>query len=191
FSLSLSLSLSCETRPFFFIFGLLRPHLHASTTATTRRHLGRHRSVGTTTLPTFHSTQPPPRSAAVTPESATKGSGLDRFLSNFRPSFSLISPPNWTSKVLRPRIRSRRDPLRVRQCGLLVEFLGKCSIYRGDSAKIFGRKSRFLVSGPGIGEMSVTRQDSLRFSRIPGQVLSPTARVLTVEAYISLCSCFD
>ncbi|BBN68732.1 ZWICHEL kinesin-like calmodulin-binding protein, partial [Prunus dulcis] len=86
------------------------------------------------------------------------------FYQTFDPSFSLISPPNWTSKVLRPRIRSRRDPLRV-------EFLGKCSIYRGDSAKIFGRKSRFLVSGPGIGEMSVTRRDSLRFSGISGRVL--------------------
>ncbi|BBN67820.1 Putative disease resistance TIR-NBS-LRR class protein [Prunus dulcis] len=42
----------------------------------------------------------------------------------------------------------------------------------GETAKIFGRKSRFLVSGPGIGEMSVTRRDSLRFSGIPGRVLS-------------------
>ncbi|BBN70339.1 cold shock domain protein 1 [Prunus dulcis] len=40
----------------------------------------------------------------------------------------------------------------------------------GDSAKIFGRKSRFLVSGPGIGEMLVTRRDSLRFLGIPGRI---------------------
>ncbi|BBN69071.1 hypothetical protein Prudu_730S000200 [Prunus dulcis] len=32
----------------------------------------------------------------------------------------------------------------------------------GRLCKIFGRKSRFLISGPGIGEMSVTRRDSLR-----------------------------
>ncbi|BBH02665.1 ZWICHEL kinesin-like calmodulin-binding protein, partial [Prunus dulcis] len=47
---------------------------------------------------------------------------LTDFYPTFGLSFSPISPPNLTSKVLRPRIRSRRDPLRV-------EFLGKCSIY--------------------------------------------------------------
>ncbi|BBG94164.1 ZWICHEL kinesin-like calmodulin-binding protein [Prunus dulcis] len=45
----------------------------------------------------------------------------------------------------------------------------------GDSAKIFGRKSRSLVSGLDIGgggRKSVTRRDSLRFLRISGRVLS-------------------
>ncbi|BBG94861.1 ZWICHEL kinesin-like calmodulin-binding protein, partial [Prunus dulcis] len=93
------------------------------------------------------------------------------FCKTFGLSFSLFSPPNWTSKVLRPRIRSRRDPLRVRQCGttcglcglfsnLMHGFMDErfmlnvCSVIalaRGDSAKIFGRKSRFLVSGPASG----------------------------------------
>ncbi|BBH10151.1 hypothetical protein Prudu_022850, partial [Prunus dulcis] len=39
-------------------------------------------------------------------------------------------------QVLRPHIRSRRDPLRVKHVGLLIEFCWVCSIHRGDSAKI-------------------------------------------------------
>ncbi|KAI5316866.1 hypothetical protein L3X38_036573 [Prunus dulcis] len=39
------------------------------------------------------------------------------FQQTFGLSLSLISPPNLTSKVLRPRVRSRRDPLRVKQRG--------------------------------------------------------------------------
>ncbi|ONI21692.1 hypothetical protein PRUPE_2G081500 [Prunus persica] len=42
---------------------------------------------------------------------------LTDFYPTFGLSFSLISPSNLTSKVLRPRIRSRRDPLRVKQRG--------------------------------------------------------------------------
>ena len=49
-----------------------------------------------------------------------------------------------------------------------VEFCWVCSIYRGDSAKNFGRKSWFLVSGPGIGVMSEQRRDSPRFLRNSG-----------------------
>ncbi|XP_034203571.1 uncharacterized protein LOC117618050 [Prunus dulcis] len=96
--------------------GLIR--LLVVATATTRRHLGRHRfrwNHHTFYFP-FHPTttsirrrgrRKQPRNVAV----------LTDFHPTFGLSFSLISPPNWTSKVLRPRIRSRRDPLRVRQCG--------------------------------------------------------------------------
>ncbi|BBH05078.1 ZWICHEL kinesin-like calmodulin-binding protein, partial [Prunus dulcis] len=140
-------------------------------------------SVGTTTLPTFHSTPPPPRSAAV-------HAGISHERQRFGQIFTKLSTLRSLSflhqigHVLRPPIRSRRTLSGSGSVGLLVEFLGKCSIYRGDSAKIFGRKSRFLVSGPGIREMSVTRRDSLRFSRILGRVLSLV--VLKLLQYISI-----
>ncbi|CAL8991068.1 unnamed protein product, partial [Prunus brigantina] len=51
----------------------------------------------------------------ISPESVEKPRFFDRTL---HLSFSLsIFPPIWTIKVLRPRIRSRRDPLRVKQRG--------------------------------------------------------------------------
>ncbi|KAI5327311.1 hypothetical protein L3X38_026707 [Prunus dulcis] len=99
-------------------FGLLRPHLHASTTATTRRHLGRHRFRWNHHTPyfPFHPTTASIRRRARRNHPQKVAVWTD-FCQTFGLSFSLISPPNWTSKVLRPRIRSRRDPLRVRQCG--------------------------------------------------------------------------
>ncbi|BBN70468.1 ZWICHEL kinesin-like calmodulin-binding protein, partial [Prunus dulcis] len=135
-------------------------------------------------IPPYHHLDPPPWS----PKQPRNVAVWTDFYQTFSLSFSLIFPPNWTSKVLRPRIRSRRDPLRIRQCGTTYEwtlfstykhgyFLAGCAngnafeslicsvialarvefvggnvlFYKGDSAKIFGRKSRFLVSGPGIG----------------------------------------
>ncbi|BBG93795.1 Leucine-rich repeat protein kinase family protein, partial [Prunus dulcis] len=90
--------------------------------------------------------------------------------------------------VLRPRIRIRRDPLRtldwvVRErrtdhrrtsfegidCTCWLRICSVIALARGRLCQNFGRKSRFLVSGPGIREMSVTRRDSLRFLRISGQ----------------------
>ncbi|BBH09874.1 ZWICHEL kinesin-like calmodulin-binding protein, partial [Prunus dulcis] len=61
---------------------------------------------------------------------------LTDFYSTFGLSFSLISPPNWTSKI--------------------------CSV--------------IAVARARHREMSVTRRDSLRFSGIPGRVLSTNPR---------------
>ncbi|BBN70338.1 ZWICHEL kinesin-like calmodulin-binding protein, partial [Prunus dulcis] len=115
--LSLSLSFSCEQEntppPPIFIFGLRRQRLPTVAATTTRRHLGRHRfrwNHHTSYFP-FHPTatsirrrgrRKQPRNIAV----------LTDFYPTFALSFSLISPPNLTSKVFRPRIHSRRDPLR-------------------------------------------------------------------------------
>ncbi|BBN68851.1 cold shock domain protein 1, partial [Prunus dulcis] len=93
----------------------------------------------------------------------------DRVLTSLEPSYALLSP------LLGLIFEAGGLCCKLFICKHAagwVELLGKCSIYRGDSAKIFGRKSRFLVSGPSIGEMSVTRWDSLLFLRIPGWVLS-------------------
>ncbi|BBH08696.1 hypothetical protein Prudu_020956, partial [Prunus dulcis] len=83
------------------------PSPSLATTATScRRHHHHTQPLGATpgplepppsllSIPPNHRLDPPP----CTPESATKGSGLDRFYKTFDPSFSLISPPNWTSKA--------------------------------------------------------------------------------------------
>ncbi|CAL8112788.1 unnamed protein product [Prunus armeniaca] len=61
--------------------------------------------------------------------------------------FSILRPPDSS--------RSRRVASYVR--GSNWELQGDC--------QNFGRMSRFLVSGPDIGVMSVTRQDPSRVSR--------------------------
>ncbi|KAI5322432.1 hypothetical protein L3X38_031504 [Prunus dulcis] len=92
--------------------------LHASTIATTHLQTERHRfrwNHNTSFFPfqptatSIHSCRrrKQPRNEAV----------LTFFQQTFGLSFSLISPPNLTSKVLRPRICNMHDPLRVRQCG--------------------------------------------------------------------------
>ncbi|BBH07844.1 AP2/B3-like transcriptional factor family protein, partial [Prunus dulcis] len=144
-SLSLSLLRNQTLLLLFFQFWLATTHLHASTTATTRSHLGRHRFRWNHETPyfPFHSTTASIRRRARRNQPRKVAVWTD-FCQTFDPSFSLISPPNWTSKVLRPPFAAGGTLSGSGSVGLLVEFLGKCSIYRGDSAKIFGRKSRFL-----------------------------------------------
>ncbi|BBG92534.1 cold shock domain protein 1 [Prunus dulcis] len=70
------------------------------------------------------------------------------------------------------RLSSAAEPDRVlTSLEPSLNFWGNVQFTRETLPK-FCRKSRFLVSGPGIGKMSVTRRDSLRFSRIPGRILS-------------------
>ncbi|KAI5350511.1 hypothetical protein L3X38_003402 [Prunus dulcis] len=123
-------------------------------TATTRRHLGRHRfhwNHHTSFFP-FR-----PTATSIRCRGRRKQPRNEAVLTDFHPtfglSFSLISPPNLT-RYSDHAYAAGGTLSGSGSVGLLVEFLGKCSIYRGDFAKIFGRKSRFLVSGPRIGEMS-------------------------------------
>ncbi|BBH09151.1 hypothetical protein Prudu_021573, partial [Prunus dulcis] len=76
-------------------------------------------------------------------------------------------------QVLQPRIRSRRDPFRVKQRGIACEwtlfsnlmhgFMVGNIMHDGRLCQKFGRESRFLVSGPDIGMMSAKRWGPLRF----------------------------
>ncbi|BBH01585.1 hypothetical protein Prudu_011889 [Prunus dulcis] len=54
----------------------------------------------------------------------------------------------------------------------MVDFTCEAGGHLGILCQNFGRESRFLVSGPGIGKMSEQRLGPLRFPEIPGRVLS-------------------
>ncbi|BBH09263.1 ZWICHEL kinesin-like calmodulin-binding protein, partial [Prunus dulcis] len=112
-SLSLSLLRTRNPLPFYFFW---------LATATTSHHRHRHHTppLGAApvplepphfllSVPTHRHLDPP----SWSPETATKRSCFDSFHPTFGLSFSLISPPHLTSKVLRPRIHSRRDPLTI------------------------------------------------------------------------------
>ncbi|CAL8989699.1 unnamed protein product, partial [Prunus brigantina] len=73
---------------------------------------------------------PPSNPGKFPPSSATPVARICRNRAGFSKtsngSFSLNSQPNWACKVLRPRTRSRRDPLSVKQCG--TTYISQCEL---------------------------------------------------------------
>ncbi|BBN70485.1 Protein of unknown function D [Prunus dulcis] len=128
------LSYPAPTRPVAIpTFGLLRPHIHASTTATTRRHLGRHRfrwNHHTLYFP-FH--PPPPRSATVVAGISHERQRFGKIFTKLSTLRSLSFLHQFGRVRYSTTIRSRRDPLRVRQCGTTWEILPKFLVESLDS----------------------------------------------------------
>ncbi|XP_016646877.1 PREDICTED: uncharacterized protein LOC103322425 isoform X1 [Prunus mume] len=122
------------------------------------------RDIGTKTSRSLPSSYPDPSLPPPLPMVAGNFRKVVGFTHNLKELVRVIPPTTFFELGTPPTHMQQARPSQSQAVWDYLLKFGKCSIYKGDCQN-FGRKSRFLVSGPGIGVMLVTKRDSPRFSR--------------------------